>query len=666
MTPANVPTWAVRYLGLSLVPLSLPALLACSSSDDSTQSTMDSGAADSTARDSTAADRTAADSTATDGGAADSGAADGGASSDGDAGGGGGEAGVPLACDDTLKTAFKPDANTTVLLVKAFKQGDPLVLSATDGGMAPPNAAADVCLVKLLVGPGFQDTSPTAPSTSPGIGIEVWLPAPSAWNNRIQNLGGGVWQGGNHASLTAIGQAQGASIAAAGYLCGTTDTGHGDTTGSFAMTQDGGINRVLWEDFAERSLDELALKTKALAKAYYGKDPQYSYWNGCSTGGRQGYKIAQTHPEYYNGYLVGAPAFNWTKFITTELHPEIVMQQDLADAGEILTTAQLTAVSAAAVSACDAVGDAGAHLGFILDPSQCHYDPTKDPTVLCPVGIGDGGASDGGDGGASTCVTPAQAQAINKIWYGQTPDGTVPDPATDNSPGPTLANNQLWWGLTRGTTLQFLANPAMAFFIATDQVALEMQDPTLAVTSFTNATGNGANKWTGLSYADLATAFRRGIDLQPSFGNINTDNPDLSAARTSGAKIISYHGLADFLITPTGSTNYYSRASATLGGNEAVNAFNRLFLIPGMGHCGTVGSVSGTAGPALTPNNVPLPGQTQFFSALVDWVEHGNAPGTIVLQSMDSSVSLPVCPYPQKGTYNGTGSITAANSYTCK
>jgi feruloyl esterase len=207
---------------------------------------------------------------------------------------------------------------------------------------------------------------------------------------------------------------------------------------------------------------------------------------------------------------------------------------------------------------------------------------------------------------------------------------------------------------------------ASPFTIATDQVALEMQSPTLATPSFMNTTGNGNNGWTGLSYADLATAFQKGIDLQPSFGNINTDNPDLSMAKSGGAKIISYHGLADVLITPTGSTNYYSRVSAVLGGNDAVNAFNRLFLIPGMSHCAGVGSASGTAGPALTTNNVPLPAQGQFFSALVDWVEQGNAPGTIVLKSMDSSVSLPVCPYPQKATYSGTGAVTAAASYMCK
>src|SRR5260370_34535589 len=102
-----------------------------------------------------------------------------------------------LVCDDTMKTAFKPDANTMVVLVKGFRQGDPLSLPGTTG--TPPSAAADLCLVKIVVGPGFQDPNDpagTAPSTSPGIGIELWLPTAGAWNNRIQNLGGGGWGGG--------------------------------------------------------------------------------------------------------------------------------------------------------------------------------------------------------------------------------------------------------------------------------------------------------------------------------------------------------------------------------------------------------------------------------------------------------------------------------------
>jgi len=569
--------------------------------------------------------------------------------------------GTHLTCDDTMKTAFKPDANTSVVLVQAFKQGDPLALSGTMG--TPPTAAADLCLVKMVVGPGFQDVSTTDPSTSPGIGIEVWLPTPSAWNNRIQNLGGGGWAGGNQANTTLIGSnAAAATAAVGGYAVGTTDTGHSDTMhgGSFAMKHDGSIDATLWTDFAERSLHELALKTKALVQGYYDKTAKYAYWNGCSTGGRQGYKIAQNHPTDYNAYLVGAPAFNWTKFITNELYPQIVMQRDLTPPGPIAGT-KLDFMGGAAVSACDRVNNQ--HLGFILDTRVCRYDPTQDAAVLCTSVVAGNGCV-GGASASTSCVNCAEAKAMNKIWYGQTADGTYPDPAIDNSSGVAPSSNQLWWGLTRGSSVAGLAgsNP---FSIATDMVALELQDPTYATPSFVNATGNGMNKWRQLSYSMLASAFNQGVSLQSSFGNINTDNPDLSMARSSGAKIISYHGLNDVLIMPQGSINYFSRVSASVGGDTEVNKFNRLFLVPGMGHCAGIGSVNGSAGPILNSNNVPLPATNQLFGVLVDWLENNNAPASIVLSSADGSVTMPVCPYPQKATYNGSGSITAAASYSC-
>lgn len=562
-----------------------------------------------------------------------------------------------LVCDDTMKTAFKPDANTNVVLVKAYKQGDPLALSGTTG--TPPPAATDLCLVKMVVGPGFTDTPAGAPSSSAGIGIEVWLPSTTAWNQRIHNLGGGGWAGGNQSSTTLIGSTQGAATASTGYVVGTTDTGHTVGNGAFAMRQDGGINSTLWTDFAERSLHELAVKTKALTLAYYGSAQQYAYWDGCSTGGRQGYKIAQEHPDDYDGYLVGAPAFNWTKFITNELYPQLVMQRDL---GTPLASAKIAAMSGAAVSACDVVG--GQHLGFVLDTSQCRYDPAKDASMLCAGVQGNGGVV--GTSVSASCVNLAEAQAMNKIWYGQTADGTVPDPAQDNASTATLtSSNHLWWGLTRGSTVNFLAG-ATPFTIATDMVALELQDPTFATTAFTNTTGNGADRWTQMTYADLANAYYQGIALQSFFGNINTDNPDLTKARDGNKRILSYHGLADQLITPAGSINYYTRVSQLVGGNVEVNKFNRLFLVPGMGHCAGVGTAQGAAGPAATNNSVPLPATGQLFSALVDWVENKNAPNALTLSSADSSVSMPVCPYPQKATYSGSGSPTAAASYSCK
>jgi feruloyl esterase len=201
-------------------------------------------------------------------------------------------------------------------------------------------------------------------------------------------------------------------------------------------------------------------------------------------------------------------------------------------------------------------------------------------------------------------------------------------------------------------------------------VALELQNPTLATTSFVNATGNGANGWKNLTYGQLANAAAQGVALQPFFGNINTDSADLSGAQASGAKIVQYHGLADVLIPTANSINYYTRVANMDGGFAKTQAYDRLFLIGGMGHCSGVGTAQGTSGvsPPITAANLPLPAAGQLFSAMTAWVEGGaaSAPASITLTSTDASASQLLCPYPQKPTYGGTGAITAAASYTCK
>ncbi|MGH8760523.1 MAG: tannase/feruloyl esterase family alpha/beta hydrolase [Burkholderiales bacterium] len=574
----------------------------------------------------------------------------------GGSGGSDSAAPVSLSCDDSIKTSFKPDANTSVLLVKAFKKGDPLLLTGA-ATATTPLADNDVCVVKLLVGPGNPGPADVS-STSPGIGIEVWLPSAANWNNRIHVKGGGGWAGGVQTSLTALAglkaDTSGTPASAAlieGAVSASTDTGHANTAngGSFAMTPSGTVNTALWNDFAQRGIHEMAVKTKALTKAYYGRDAKYAYWNGFSTGGRQGHMEAQANPNDFDGILAGAPAFNWTKFITAELYPQVVVQRDLG--GVAVTTAQHSLVSNAAINACDVVN--GQHLGYIPDPMQCKYDPTTDASVIC--------AANGGTNATAACITPLQATAFNKFWYGQTVDGTVPTPAADNGTGINLAANQRWYGLTRGTNLAALAGPT-PFPISSDMAALELQNPTIATPSFINATGNGADGWKALTYAQLSSAADRGIALQSSFGNINTDNPDLSLFRDRGAKMLMYHGLADVLIPPQGSINYYNRVATQMGGVASVQNFYRFYLVPGMTH----GFSNGTPNPTANP---PLPNIAQMYALLTDWVEKGTAPGrvditTAVTTANPVQKSRPICLYPQKANYV-SGDVNQASSYTC-
>jgi hypothetical protein len=272
----------------------------------------------------------------------------------------------------------------------------------------------------------------------------------------------------------------------------------------------------------------------------------------------------------------------------------------------------------------------------------------------------------------ATCLSLAEARAINKIWYGQTVDGSSPDPALDNGTSQRLRRNHLWYGLPRNTALNVLAGPT-AFPIAADQVALELQDPTISRPEFTNATGNGMNRWRELDYARLAHAYFEGLALQDEFSNINTDNPDLSGIRRKGVKLLSYHGLNDDLIPVQGTINYYHRAAAAMGGIDRLQRFYRLLLIPGLAHDGTfsrAGSIDPATGAATNVNKVPLPqpstGRDELFMALRNWVERGQAPRRIDVASANGSVTMPLCTYPQKITYRGSGPVTASSSYTCR
>ncbi|WP_330834727.1 tannase/feruloyl esterase family alpha/beta hydrolase [Piscinibacter sp.] len=565
-----------------------------------------------------------------------------------------------LACDDTLKAAFKPDPNTTVTFVKLLRAGDPVALALTPASPAPPVTPRSLCLVKMRVGPG-QAGPADAPSTSAGIGIEVWLPDPADWNRRIHALGNGAWAGGTDiASSDVIGALFSAAIAATeGSISMQTDTGHTVENGSFAMNPDGTINTALWTDFGSRAVHEMVAKTKALAAAYYGSPPSYAYWDGCSTGGRQGHMQAQAYPADFDGILGGAPALDWTRTTAGQLYPQIVVQRDLPSTG--LGAAQRTLVSAAAVSACDANLN-GRHEGYVSDPSSCRYDPTKDASVLC--------VSSGGTNATSACLSSAQARAVNKIWYGATSDGSVPDPAVDSGGAAVLSGPHWAFGPTRGTELGLLAGgPTDApyfgpFPVASDQVALSLQSPALATPSFRNATGTGQDGWKALSYATLALAQAQGAALQSQFGRIDTDSADLSAFRARGGKLLMYHGLADQLIPPQGSIRYYTRVAQALGGFASIQDFYRFLLVPGMGHCTGVGSVGGLPGISAQADP-PMPAAGQLFAALTDWVEKGVAPTSVVVVSGLGTARRPLCAYPSKLAYV-SGDTNLAQSYRCQ
>lgn len=571
-----------------------------------------------------------------------------------------------VGCDERLKVAMSSVAGTSVLLVKQFKQGERLVIPGASGASAssaavegagnapPPVATVDLCMVKLLIGPGNPGPA-GAPSTSSGIGIEILLPAPDRWNERIRTYGNSGWSGTPQASLTAVASDDiHAAAAAKGFVVATSDNGHvgSPINGSFAMNPDGSTNTTGWKDFSERSLHELAVKTKLVTRLFYGRAQRYAYWDGFSTGGRQGLKLAQAFPNDFDGILVGAPAINWSKYHTAGLYGQVAMRQDL---GRLISADKLTVVSNAAIKACG-----GAGLGFVIDPLACRYDPAVDAAILCDAAQGT--SAPGGSGFGQACLTVAEAKIINKAWYGQTRDGTAPDPASDNGSADLLSGKRLWFGWTRGTELKNTpVGGAPGIILAADQTALEMQKPALGSDMFVNATGKGANRWRDrLTYAGLGEAQDRGVQLQPQFSAINTDDPDLTRFKAAGGKLLMYHGLADEYIPPQGSINYYKRMSARMGGAPAVSSFYRFYLVPGFTHSGR------SEGAPNVPVPQPASGRDEMFAALQNWVEGAKAPGTITLTSSDASTSLPLCVYPARITYRGTGSVKSAASYACR
>jgi hypothetical protein len=562
---------------------------------------------------------------------------------------------VPLACGEDLK-AVDLGSGATVTLVKAFERGDALSL-VSPAAAGSITALADVCLVKVIVGPGSPGPL-GAPSTSAGIGIEVLLPTLAAWNERYQAFGGsGLLGGPDITSLTAIGlssmRPDAVSSAMDGFVVSITDGGHSvhESEGLFFVNPDGSFNETLFGDFLGRAAHEMALKSKALAGAFYGKQAKFSYWNGCSAGGGQGLMETQRFPNDFDGVLAGAPAINGDK-AAASIWPQIVMQQDL---GGPIARAKLDAVTAAAIAACeqDLTGQPD---GYVSDPSACRYDPALDRSLLC--------AANGGSNVTAACLTEIEANAINKIWYGPTADGVVPDPAADNGHHPrgALAPNQLWFGLSRGTRLAGhpywdglagAAPPSMGL------VAVALGDPGFAAP--------GSDKWKTIGYtgptsfASVFTAYER------FFGDTSTADADLRAFRDRGGKLLMWHGTGDSLIFPPGSIHYYESLSTQAGGYAKAQEFARFFLAPGIDHC-FFASASGSNPPApgghLDASDTPNAG---LVDVLQRWVENNEAPERITATSAPGVTPerrRPWCAYPKRLHYVG-GDVNTG-SFDCE
>jgi len=594
----------------------------------------------------------------------------------------------PLSCDDSIKSAFKPDPLTSVVSVHSYQKGEKLFVS--DAGV-PVTLAADLCLVKLKVGPG-QPGPQDARSTSEGIGIEVWLPAHANWNERIRNYGSGGYVGGNHiypgSDGSSLEKAVGSKfpapvIAGMGFASATTDAGQRwSQNGSFMFLPNGALNEILNKDFSYRSLYEQAIKAKALVSLYYGKSPKFTYFDGHSTGGRQGWKVAQQRPELYDGYLIAAPAISSSKFSLNAFYPQVVMKAELgfnaADPAFVRSNfkQKINAVNRRAVEVCDRE-----KLGFLLDPFSCNYNPAQDASVLCSGVQGQGVV--GANADDKLCVNATEARVINKVWYGMTRDGSFDESqsAQDRS-GVALGSRQLWWSYPRGADWGSLVGSVSN----TERVAQFLKDVRYAASNqvnpsvdMQNASTTERDKWREVDFNLLSRAYDQGQALRDALGDIDTDESDLRKLRDLGKKVITYTGLAEDAIPPATSVNHFQQVVRTMGDSSGVQGFLRLYLVPGKAHSSqgrgyTVASATNPASNNTVPlpklpgiaNQNPGPAQDQMFSALQDWVEKGVAPQSITLVSRDNTVSYPICVYPLKAHWNGVDSSKLASSYVCQ
>lgn len=437
----------------------------------------------------------------------------------------------------------------------------------------------------------IEVTTPLAPNV-----VTVWVALPAQhWNGRFLGLGGGGWMPGFPAALDA-----GASR---GFATAITNAGRpydlsidpqelGRMVGrnDFLLNDQGRLDWTELQNFAYRGIHEMTLVGKAVTKEFYGVQPRYAYFSGCSTGGRQGQAEVQRYPQDYDGVLSGSPAINWAHFAAAESWP-LTVTRELGDVPQC----RLNAAHRAAVVACD--DDDGARDGLVSGVGTCQFD------AKALVGMQtDCGAIDARD-----------AQVIGRIWDGpRRRDGS-----------------RLWNGIDRAALIhapQPPANQASPFS--------ESKSPDIG----------------SLSFAAFEDQFDSFVERYGAV--MDTSSPDVGAFAKHG-KTILWHGVADDIIPAAGTLHYVDSIRRTLGERET-DAFLRLYLAPGVGHCGS--------------GDGPQP--VELLEPLMEWVEQGRAPKAVRSENRDragrTTRTRPLCPYPTLARYRGRGSLDDAANFRCQ
>jgi feruloyl esterase len=430
-----------------------------------------------------------------------------------------------------------------------------------------------------------------------GIGFAIALPERTAWNGDFMMQGGG---GGNGivSYPTGAGYSGDKPALSRGFAVASTDTGHKAKTGGFdfSFMRD----QQAYLDFAFLANSEVAGVAKQIIAHYYTKPPAYSYFVGCSTGGREGMILSQRYPTVFNGIVSGDPAMRtglsnlaiaqWIPVAYNQAAPKDASGKPEID--KFLTDDDRKLFMDSLMKQCDAKD--GVADGMISDPIGCDFDPAS---LACKPGQ------------TGNCIAPEKTAAIKKAFAGpknaygtQVYPGFLYD-AGIAAKGPvsgllSFGKNGLFGPYTTATELDV------------DKAALHASDPLVEPASINMSTFSG-----------------------------------------NGGKLIFFHGDSDPWFSPLDTLGYYKSLAATNGGSEKVAEWSRIFLVPGMAHCG--------GGPSLD--------HFDMLSAVVDWVEKGTAPDSVVATGKAfPGRSRPLCAYPKHAQYTGTGDTQDARNFRCE
>ena len=455
------------------------------------------------------------------------------------------------------------------------------------------------------------------------IGIELWLP--EQWNGKLLGIGNHGFGGNFEYGDMAMGLQR-------GYAVVTTDAGHsatkeqGRSDFNIGSAKFAAGNDVAVDDFAWRAFHEMTVAAKKLLLLKYGAPQRKAYFFGCSNGGRHAMREVQQFPADYDGVIAGSAAQYWTRFNAGNL---MQFQASVLPSGAKLSEAKLALATKSAVAACDRLD--GVADGIAANQEHCRWDPH---TIECKAGDNPG-----------TCLTGEEAAAIKRIE----------DPITDPTTG-----EMLYAGMTPGSEVFWWRNVAALNRVTANYFHYMVLDP-----SWSDADAAKAN---------VVDLIRKSEMPGAPGARINSINPDLSAFREHGGKLIQYHGWNDPAMAPGFYTRYYTQVIDLQPGPDAeartagTQSFYRLFMAPGMAHC------YGGAGPVDFGglDHRPLPtidADHDMLAALDRWVEKGIAPDRVIATEFDNAKNpkrqMPICAYPTIAAYV-SGDVNRADSFVCK